>query len=77
MITIQGFSPPLAARPFRCEVQTWQPAAARSAPHTKRLRTAVGSEESRKNKNWRPQGFSASWRGTENDENKLGRDLRQ
>jgi len=40
--------PPAAAYPFLCEVQTLPPAAAKSAPHTKYLRTAVGSEESRR-----------------------------
>src|SRR5207302_6054402 len=40
--------PPQAAYPFSCEVQTLPPAVAKSAPHTKYLRTAVGSEESRR-----------------------------
>ena len=44
----EDFSPPKAARPFFCELQTLQPAAAKSATHKKSLRTAVGSEESRK-----------------------------
>src|SRR5256885_8704497 len=40
--------PPQAPYPFLCEVQTLPPQAAKSAPHTKYLRTAVGSEESRR-----------------------------
>ena len=35
-------------RPFMCEVRILQPQAAKSAPHTKSLRTAVGSEEPRR-----------------------------
>src|SRR3989440_12089885 len=46
---MQDFSPPEAARPLMCEVRIWQPQAAKSAPHTKKpLRTAAGSEESRR-----------------------------
>ena len=34
-VIIQDYSPPSAARPFMCELQVWQPAAARPATHTK------------------------------------------
>src|SRR2546429_6602989 len=40
--------PPTAARPSKCEMWILQPAAAKSTSHTKCLRTAVGSEESRR-----------------------------
>src|SRR5947209_12373535 len=49
-VTLHDFSPPPAARPFLCELRTWQLAAARSATHTKHLRTVGGSEKSRKEK---------------------------
>ena len=45
-VTTQDFSPPAAARPFMCELRSLRPAAAKTATHTKPLRTAVGSEES-------------------------------
>src|SRR5205807_10274272 len=47
VVTIEDFSLP---RPLKCELRILQPQAAKSATHKKHLRTAAGSEESRREK---------------------------
>src|SRR5437588_3379855 len=47
VVTIEDFSLP---RPLKCELWILQPSAAKSTTHTKHLRTAAGSEESRREK---------------------------
>jgi len=47
-ITIQDFSPPAVTHSFMWKLRALQPQAAKPATSTKHLRTAVGSEESRR-----------------------------
>src|SRR6266496_4261301 len=47
-VTLQDFSSPAATRSFICKLRALQPAAAKPATYNKLLRTAAGSEESRR-----------------------------
>ncbi len=48
LLTLQDFSPLAANHPFLCWLRALQPPAAKPATNTKLLRTAEGSEESRR-----------------------------
>ena len=51
--SLLDISPPVTARLFMCEWWNWPSAAANSTTHTNLLRTAGGSEKSRKEKSLR------------------------